>query len=51
MLGATLQWPVSTLFALSTLALVVGLGSFLREVHMATTRTHLVTRRKKLKKQ
>lgn len=36
MLGAPLDWVIGVLFTLSTLALVVGLALFLREVHMAT---------------
>ena len=36
MLGFTLSWLVGLLFTAATLALVVGLGYFLREVHMAT---------------
>lgn len=36
MLNAPLQWLVGILFTASTLALVVGLAFFLREVHMAT---------------
>ena len=36
MFGAPLAWVVGILFTSSTLALVVGLAFFLREVHMAT---------------
>jgi Protein of unknown function (DUF2721) len=36
MFVAPLQWLIGTLFTISTLALVVGLAFFLREVHMAT---------------
>jgi hypothetical protein len=36
MFGAQLGWPVAILFTGSTLALVVGLACFLREVHLAT---------------
>ena len=34
-LDVPLKWLIGALFAASTLALVVGLGFFLREVHMA----------------
>jgi len=36
MLNAPLKWLVGSLFMASTLALVVGLAFFLREVHLAT---------------
>ena len=36
MFGAPLAWVIGILFTSSTLALVVGLAFFLREVHMAT---------------
>lgn len=36
LLSAHLQWLMGLLFVLATLALSVGLGYFLREVHMAT---------------
>ncbi|HTP74885.1 MAG TPA: DUF2721 domain-containing protein [Burkholderiaceae bacterium] len=36
MLDAPLKWLIGSLFAAGTLALVVGLGYFLREVHLAT---------------
>lgn len=36
MFSAPLNWVIGILFTSSTLALVVGLGFFLREVHMAT---------------
>lgn len=36
MLQVQLQWLVGVLFTASTLALVVGLAYFLREVHLAT---------------
>lgn len=36
MLNAPLKWLIGTLFTASTLALVVGLAYFLREVHLAT---------------
>lgn len=37
LLGFDLKWIVGLLFTGSTLALVVGLAYFLREVHLATT--------------
>jgi hypothetical protein len=37
-----LRWLIALLFAGSTLALVVGLAYFLREVHLATTTVRLV---------
>ncbi|HTO05912.1 MAG TPA: DUF2721 domain-containing protein [Myxococcota bacterium] len=43
MIGAPLHWLVGGLFTGSTLALVVGLAFFLREVHLATRRTRLWT--------
>jgi hypothetical protein len=36
MLDAPLQWLVALSFTGATLALIVGLGFFLREVHLAT---------------
>lgn len=36
MLNAPLGWLIGSLFTASTLALVVGLAFFLREVHLAT---------------
>jgi O-antigen ligase len=36
MLDAPLKWLIGALFTAATLALVVGLAFFLREVHMAT---------------
>lgn len=36
-LDAPLRWPIGLLFLGATLALVVGLAYFLREVHLATT--------------
>ena len=36
MLNAPLNWLIGTLFTASTLALIVGLAYFLREVHLAT---------------
>lgn len=36
-LAAPLRWPIGILFMGATLALVVGLAYFLREVHLATT--------------
>jgi hypothetical protein len=46
LLQIAMQWVVGVLFTGSTLALVVGLAYFLREVHMATTtvRIHGVRR-------
>jgi hypothetical protein len=37
MLAAPLQWLVALSFTAATLALIVGLAFFLREVHIATT--------------
>jgi hypothetical protein len=34
--GARLSWLIAALFTASTIGLVVGLGYFLREVHLAT---------------
>jgi hypothetical protein len=34
--GARLSWLIAALFTCSTIGLVVGLGYFLREVHLAT---------------
>jgi hypothetical protein len=36
LLDAPLKWLVGTLFTVATFAMVVGLGYFLREVHLAT---------------
>ena len=36
MVAAPLQWFVALAFTAATLALIVGLGFFLREVHLAT---------------
>lgn len=36
MINAPLKWLIGTLFMASTLALIVGLAYFLREVHLAT---------------
>jgi Protein of unknown function (DUF2721) len=36
MLDAPLTWVIGSLFTAATLALIVGLGFFLREVHLAT---------------
>src|SRR5690349_5252991 len=44
-LGVVLYWLVGVLFMLATLALSVGLGYFLREVHMATRTVRLVPRK------
>jgi hypothetical protein len=37
MLNAPLEWLVAVSFTAATLALIVGLAFFLREVHLATT--------------
>lgn len=42
MLGIEVKWVVSSLFTLSMIALVVGLGYFLREVHLATKTVRIV---------
>lgn len=46
LLGFELKWMAGVLFTGSTLALIVGLAYFLREVHLATTtvRIHWVAR-------
>ena len=36
MVAAPLQWLVAVAFTAATIALIVGLGFFLREVHLAT---------------
>ena len=36
-----LKWPIGILFISAVLFLVVGLGSFLREVHLAMKTTHI----------
>ena len=41
MLDAPLQWLVAVSFTGATLALIVGLGFFLREVHLATKTVRL----------
>ena len=41
MLAAPLQWLVAISFTGATLALIVGLGFFLREVHLATRTVRL----------
>jgi hypothetical protein len=41
MLDAPLKWLISGLFTVSTLALIVGLAFFLREVHLATRTVRL----------
>lgn len=38
-----LRWLIGALFAASTLALVVGLAFFLREVHLAMQTIHIVS--------
>jgi hypothetical protein len=45
MLDARLHWLVGALFIASTLGLTVGLAYFLREVHMATLTSHIITPR------
>lgn len=42
MLSLPLQWIVGVSFTGSTLALIVGLAFFLREVHLATTTIRIV---------
>lgn len=42
-LDVPLRWLVGLLFMASTLALVVGLAYFLREVHLATTTVRIVS--------
>ncbi len=42
MLGLEITWIVGFLFTASTLSLVVGLGYFLREVHLATKTVRLM---------
>jgi hypothetical protein len=42
MLDAPLQWLVALSFTGATLALIVGLGFFLREVHLATKTVRIV---------
>lgn len=43
LLQAELKWLVGLLFTGSTIALVVGLAYFLREVHLATTSVRIPT--------
>ena len=43
MLDAPLKWLVGVLFTAATLALVVGLAFFLREVHLATQTIRIPT--------
>jgi hypothetical protein len=43
MLDAPLKWLIGVLFTAATLALVVGLGYFLREVHLATQTIRIQT--------
>lgn len=42
MLALDMQWVVASLFIAATLALVVGLSYFLREVHLATQTVRIV---------
>ncbi|MDE2599535.1 MAG: DUF2721 domain-containing protein [Rhodocyclaceae bacterium] len=44
-LGFPLRWLIGALFAASTLALVVGLAFFLREVHLAMQTIHIAISR------
>lgn len=37
LLGVDLRWLIGVLFTIGTLTLIVGLATFLREVHLATT--------------
>ena len=48
MLQVEFKWVISSLFTASTLTLIVGLGYFLREVHLATrtVRIQVLTRAK-----
>ena len=46
LLDAPLRWLVGSLFLCATLALVVGLAYFLREVHLATTTIRIVGARR-----
>lgn len=48
LLQVEFKWVISSLFTASTLTLIVGLGYFLREVHLATrtVRIQIVTRTK-----
>jgi len=41
MLDVPLKWLIGTLFAASTLGLVIGLAFFLREVHLAMQSIHI----------
>ena len=41
LIAAPLKWLIGSLFAASTLALIVGLSFFLREVHMAMQTIHI----------
>lgn len=47
MLDAPLKWFIGTLFTAATLALVVGLAFFLREVHLATRTIRIMGSRTK----
>lgn len=42
LIGIDIKWVVGVLFTSSTIALVIGLGYFLREVHLATTTVRIV---------
>jgi hypothetical protein len=47
LLRVELKWLVGVVFTGSTLALVVGLGYFLREVHLATMTVRIPVSRHK----
>lgn len=42
LLQIDMKWLIGALFASSTAALVIGLGYFLREVHLATRTVHIL---------
>jgi len=46
MLNVPFHWFIGALFTLATLALVVGLSFFLREVHMSANTNRIIFRRK-----
>jgi hypothetical protein len=43
LLGVPLKWVESLIFSLATIALVIGLTYFLREVHLATQTIRITT--------
>lgn len=45
LLGFELKFLISLLFVISTMSLVVGLGYFLREVHLATKTVRFIARK------